>query len=244
MATLKTKARIILSSLLGKSFTSISIPNTPIISFDVFDTLIIRPGISIPSDVFDMLNPEDKNFKTRRIEAEKRARAESGEEDITLEEIYKVLMPTAPDEELKQAMEREIEAELKVCRANPDALDFFNQVRESGKCIIIISDMYLNSHTIRTILTHCGYDISSVPVYVSSEYAKTKRTGSLFKTVLSLESVESGEVLHIGDNLRSDVIRPKLVAPQDIIHIGDNLRSDWFRPKLMGMKAILIRTRH
>ena len=52
------------------------------------------------------------------------------------------------------------------------------------------------------------------------------------------------EVLHIGDNFRSNVIRPKLIAPHDIIHIGDNWRSDWFRLKLMGMKAILIRTRH
>ena len=221
MGTLKTKARIILSNLLGKSFNTIPIPTTPIISFDVFDTLIIR-DVPFPTDVFDMLNPEDKNFKTRRIEAERIARTQSTKEDITLEEIYKVLMPAASDEELRQAMEREINTELKACKANKPALDFFNSVRESGKRIIIISDMYLKSDTVRLILQNCGYNLDGVNVYISSEYAKTKRTGSLFKTVLSLE----------------------YITPHDIIHIGDNWRSDWFRPSMVGMKAILIRTRH
>ena len=88
--------------------------------------------------------------------------------------------------------------------------------------------MYLNSHTIQTILQNCGYEISGVDgvdgvnLYVSSEYAKTKRTGSLFKTVLSIE----------------------YVASHDIIHIGDNWRSDWFRPRMMGMKSVLIAPMH
>ena len=56
--------------------------------------------------------------------------------------------------------------------------------------------------------------------YVSSEYALTKRTGKLFKKVLELESVKSKEVLHL----------------------GDNLRSDWFRLKLIGVKAILVKS--
>ena len=57
-------------------------------------------------------------------------------------------------------------------------------------------------------------------VYVSSEYALTKSTGKLFKKVLEIEGVKANEVLHL----------------------GDNLRSDWFRPKLIGMKTILVRT--
>ena len=219
MATLKTKVRLILSNLLGHSFTSISIPrDVKIISFDVFDTLIIR-DVLFPTDVFNNLSL-DPTFKSKRIEAEKRARAESGKEDITLEEIYKVLMPTASDEELRVAIEREINAELKACKANKPALDFFNKVRESGKRIIIISDMYLDCSTISTLLQNCGYNLNGVNVYVSSEYALTKRTGNLFKKVLELERVKSNEVLHI----------------------GDNLRSDWFRPKLIGMKAILVKT--
>lgn len=86
--------------------------------------------------------------------------------------------------------------------------------------MIIISDMYLDCSTIFTLLQNCGYNLDGVNVYISSEYALTKRTGKLFKKVLELESVKSNEVLHL----------------------GDNLRSDWFRPKLIGMKAILVKS--
>lgn len=216
MATLKTKARLLLSSLLGRSFSSIN-PNTPIISFDIFDTLIIRPTLAVPSDLFDKLSTTP-GFKSARIEAERIARTQSTKEDITLEEIYKVLMPTASDEELKEAMEREIEAELTLCKPNPDALTFFNACKESGKRIISISDMYLSRSTIETILRNGGYDLTNVHVYVSSEYALTKRSGNLFKKVLELESV----------------------SPNEALHLGDNLRSDWFRPKLIGMKSVLV----
>lgn len=68
------------------------------------------------------------------------------------------------------------------------------------------------------MLQNCGYNLDGVNGYVSSEYALTKRTGNLFKKVLEIEGVKANEVLHI----------------------GDNLRSDWFRPKLMGMKSVLI----
>ncbi len=219
MGTLKTKARILISTILGKYFQSIPIPTTPIISFDVFDTLIVRSTLAVPSDLFDNLSP-NPTFKDRRIEAEKRARAESGKEDITLEEIYEKLYSNP--RERQEAMEREINAELKACKANPDALAFFNRCKEVGKRIIIISDMYLNSHTIQTILTNCGYDLTTVPIYVSSEYSLTKRTGNLFKKVLEIERVRANEVLHL----------------------GDNPRSDYLRPKLIGMKAVVVETPH
>ena len=73
---------------------------------------------------------------------------------------------------------------------------------------------------ISSILKSCGYNLDGVNVYVSSEYALTKRTGKLFKKVLELEGVKANEVLHL----------------------GDNWRSDWFRPTLIGMKAILVKT--
>ena len=61
------------------------------------------------------------------------------------------------------------------------------------------------------------HKLDGVNVYVSSEYALTKRTGKLFKKVLELESVSPNEVLHIGDNLRSDVIRPRLIGMKSVL---------------------------
>ena len=84
-------------------------------------------------------------------------------------------------------MDLEISTELSVCKANPEALKFFNTVKKAGKAgkrVVIISDMYLSASTISTILISCGYDLTGVNVYVSSEYGKTKRSGNLFREVL------------------------------------------------------------
>ena len=69
--------------------------------------------------------------------------------------------------------------------------------------------MYLDRATIESILQNCGYDLTGVNVYVSSEYGKTKRSETLFKEVMKTEWVEGRDVLHIGDNLISDFLRPR-----------------------------------
>ena len=81
--TLKTRLRIILTKLLGKDFSSPSLTrlvrDSQVISFDVFDTL---------SDLFNHIHPEDPTFKSRCIEAERKARMLSPLEDVKLESIY------------------------------------------------------------------------------------------------------------------------------------------------------------
>lgn len=226
MSGIKTRARLLATSLLGRDFNSSKIStlvsDASIISFDVFDTLILRPGIAVPSDLFNLLST-DQSFKAARIEAEHFARDEGksrGLEDITLLDIYKHQYPS--DECARQeGMRLEISTELDVCKANPAALDFFNTVKRSGKRVIIVSDMYLSAETISTILTNNGFDLSGVNVYVSSEYGLTKRSGNLFKTVLNREKVQKGregEILHIGDNLISDYINPRRCGMKSFLY--------------------------
>ena len=220
--TLKARLRIILAKLLGKDFLSPSLTrlvrDSQVISFDVFDTLIIRPGLKTPSDLFNLIHPEDPTFKSRRIEAERQARKLSPLEDIKLETIYELLYESP--RERQEAMDLEISTELSVCKANPEALKFFNTVKKAGKRVVIISDMYLSASTISTILTSCGYDLTGVNVYVSSEYGKTKRSGNLFREVLK--------------NLRVDSVEGK-----HVLHIGDNYISDYLMPRKCGMKGLL-----
>ena len=227
MGRLKTRIRIALTFLLSRPFTHITdsiVRDCEIVSFDVFDTLILRPGIAVPSDIFNLLHPEDSSFKAKRIQAEREARSSSPLEDVKLFDIYKILYPYDKDENTPEKqheeMSLEISTELKLCKANSEALKFFNTVREAGKRVIITSDMYLSAATIKTILTENGFDLKGIPVYVSSEYGKTKRSGSLFKEVLKREQVKNGEEGHV-------------------LHIGDNLISDYLMPKRAGMKSFL-----
>ena len=78
--------------------------------------------------------------------------------------------------------------------------------------------MYLSCKTIETILTNSGFDLTGVPVYVSSTYGLTKRSGNLFKKVLQEERIEN---------------------PAKVLHIGDNFISDYFMPRRIGMKSFL-----
>ena len=222
MGALKTRLRILLTRIFGKDFSNPSltklIKNTTVVSFDVFDTLIVRPGLKTPSDLFALLHPEDSTFKPRRIEAERKARKQSSLEDITLSDIYKLLY--AEECERQEAVQLEISTELSVCKANPEALEFFNTVRKDGKRVVITSDMYLDRSTIENILTNNGFDLEGVNVCVSSEYGKTKRTSNLFKTVMREEGMEGreGEVLHIGDHYISDYLNPRKVGMKSFLY--------------------------
>ena len=228
--TFKTRIRLILSKVLGKDFSHIPnslVRDSRIISFDVFDTLIIRPGLKTPSDLFDLIHPEDPTFKARRLEAVGISRLEAeakGLEDRTLTDIYKHL----PEYDEKD----EINAELSVCKANPEALKFFNTVKKAGKAgkdskdgkagkrVVIISDMYLDRPTIENILTNSGFELEGVNVYVSSEYGLTKRSGNLFKKVLREEGMvgREGEVLHIGDHFISDYLNPRKCGMKSFLY--------------------------
>ena len=232
---IKTRIRLILTSLLGKDFSYLQsqrlkvLENVDIISFDVFDTLILRPEVSIPSDVFSLIYPQDGYFKARRIEAERVARSkalEQGREDISLCEIYKALYPTHSDSELEEAMALEINTELRVCNVNPEALALFRSIQNGKygkKHVIITSDMYLSRDVIFTILTSSGFDLEGVDIFISSEYGLTKRSGSLFKKVMELEPIEPKCVLHIGDNLISDYLKPRKCGMRSFLYSAQNL---------------------
>ncbi len=145
--------------LIGKTITDISSclrSEDVIISFDVFDTLIIRK-VKCPTDIFDGLDGRD-DFKQRRIYAEHRARVVAKNEEITIREIYEQLFPDDPVL-LEKVMAKEIKKEVEVCTANEAALSLFNNLLKQGKQIILISDMYLSEKVIKEILTNCGYDI-------------------------------------------------------------------------------------
>lgn len=77
--------------------------------------------------------------------------------------------------------------------------------------------MYLPLSTIKQILEKNGYtEIDKI--YLSCEEMKTKSTGNLYKQVLKEEKVDSKEIIHIGDNYKSDYEMAK----------NENIKSIYF----------------
>lgn len=205
---------------------------TKYVSFDVFDTLVIRPTIE-PTDVFnilgDYINSKRKNsyyidFRALRIDAEKRARTEVfsrmlAPEDIGIEAIYKKLEIMLPmsQRELADLMNKEVAIEKEVCRYRLIGKYLYEIASDIGKKIICISDMYLHGKDISEILAGCGYQ-NITKVFSSADVLLTKNSGNLYKHVISQLKIKPSEIVHIGDNYYSDVCMAQKAGLQ-VIHL-------------------------
>ena len=187
------------------------------ISFDVFDTVIMRPLYN-PADLFELMDSYFKDiyacniqFKQLRIDSEKYCRQEFGRlrpgyQDITLTEIYEFMSKkyNIPYEIAMNLMAEEVRLELEFCTVRNAGKELYEVAVASGKKVIFISDMYLEEEILEKILKKNGYK-QYEKLFVSSKYRLVKSTGDLFKTAMKECCINKGNVIHIGDNWKSDV---------------------------------------
>lgn len=177
-----------------------------VISFDIFDTLILRP-LDQPADVFYFIGEKlgISNFKNIRVWAEWDARVKSkeryGHTEIGLEDIWNNLTEDVGNM-ADEGMQIEIDTELGFCYANPFMLQVWNELRKLGKDIIVVSDMYLPEKVLARMLDKNGYT-GYKKLYVSCEYKKNKASGSLYRLVK--KEWQGKHIIHVGDNPHSDV---------------------------------------
>ncbi len=192
-----------------------------VISFDIFDTLLLRPTrtendkFGLLDKIFYEMNGAGVSFVKVRKMAERilRRRIISGEiqkEDICINEIYEVM-----ENELRIAsevtgkmMQKELELEGELCFQRESGRKLYDAALSSGKKVIFTSDMYLRYEDIEELLEkngYTGYD----RLFVSSNTETRKMTGNLYRTVLSELGISEGELLHIGDNKKADIEIPE-----------------------------------
>ena len=176
-----------------------------IISFDIFDTLVMR-RVYVNKDVFrkmaQQLDPVwGIDFFTARTQAEV---ALSRETYPYIEAIYADVSRRCPclkgQETALIADELALERELIVPRK--DVVAIFEHAKQMGKMVNIVSDMYFDQDTICSILDNVGitgYD----KLLVSSEYQSSKPQ-HLFEKYLA--ELPSGCCLHIGDSWECDIL--------------------------------------
>lgn len=197
--------------LLNEDVIFKKIDGSDVVSFDVFDTLVERI-VSDPHDVFRIAERVLRDegvycgeFAMQRVTAEKKAREQCQYEEITLDEIYEVLFDGL-NVDVKAIKEVELRVEETCIRTRPLGKKIFDYARSQNKKIIIVSDFYHGKKWIEKILAQCCYS-GIEKVYVSSEYRATKHSGKLFTTVRDDYSASLGSILHVGDNLHSDILQ-------------------------------------
>ncbi len=182
-----------------------------VVSFDVFDTLLLRP-FDDPKSVFYLVGEalHCPSFTRYRVLAEKQARKEAMEKtgfnEVTLEEIYQKLSRYVAFD-IHRAMELEQQTELALLQANPYMMQVYQMAVELGKTIIAVTDMYLPGAVIREALEKNGYT-QIQRVFLSQECGFSKRSGRLFPYVRE-QMGQDKRYLHMGDNYAADLVQAK-----------------------------------
>lgn len=173
------------------------------ISFDLFDTLIMRNVIS-PLDIFDILQ---RNLAEEGIVLEsfrKKRRTFELEASGNIHNIYdKIAVELQMShEEADHIKQLEIQCEKDHLKFREDVMKCFYYALKSGKKVSIVSDMYLTHIILREILQYLGVS-AEVNIFVSCDYGRNKRNGLFYDYK---GRVSCNRYLHIGDNYEADVV--------------------------------------
>ncbi len=210
-----------------------------VVSFDIFDTLILRP-FAKPADLFMLVGKRLKKVQFHRIrtDAEKLLREiafqTNGNREVTIDDIYAYIEErTGIPKEL--GIQTEFQTEMDFCFANPYMKRVFDILKAQGKTVIIVSDMYFPHDMMEKLLHKVGYkDFDKL--YVSCDYSCSKRSESLYRYVM--QDFEGKSIIHVGDNVASDINAATNVGLathyyKNVHAIGNPYRADGMS-ELMG----------
>lgn len=241
------------SSLLEQHYVSmLKDPSITIVSFDIFDTLLLR-RTSSHREVFEQCgtSPEIKAFFDTsgafvqyRQAAEKSARQRhSTKEEIIFEEIYDELPLT--NDQKRGFQELELLSEEKALLPNPQTDRWIKMAHDAGKKVILISDMYLTTQQIIRIgLSKLRYNHLISHIFVSSECGYKKATGNLFNHVRDTLGFDFSQQFHIGDNIRSDIQIPHTFGIKTLHYGLDNSSQNALEHESLYTKTPLTEGHH
>ena len=187
------------------------------ISFDIFDTLILRPFYE-PGQVLSLLDYPyaemtggGASFSRIRKAAEdevrqKEAKRVPGKQDVTLTDIYDYISDrySIRKSVCRRLMEEECRLEIRFSYTRNAGKALFDFAKAIGKKVILVTDMYLERDTIIDILDHNGIT-DYEKLFISCEEGRLKYDGGLFKAVIQKLNCSGKDILHIGDTWGSDI---------------------------------------
>lgn len=216
-------SKVNLDSVVARGKRMIDDPDVKVVSFDVFDTLVVRLSYR-PQDVFRLAldgiaGVDQGSILAKRLVAENELR-QNGHQYPCINDIWQHVGAACrlTDIMVEALMMREIHMERMLTVARIPILELYQYAVQSGKRVIAVSDMYLPQRVLKELLWESGYT-ELAEIYVSCDCRCAKSDGKLFDYVLSHEAVAS---------------------PHEIVHIGDNPGSDWLRARRKGMPCLCI----
>lgn len=196
-----------------------SLPSTvKALSLDCFDTIVWR-SVGQPVDVFFALQ-DAPSWRRHGVKAHHRSKAESrararkvllgGVSEVSIDEIYKELLPDISEEERAECIEEELAEEVRHSFIFAPTLELIRKARQKGLRVIVVSDTYLGKQQLKWLLTSLmdSDELEPVHVYCSSEYGVSK-AGGIWPHVMRAERLQSHQLAHLGDNEVADGVSPR-----------------------------------
>jgi FMN phosphatase YigB (HAD superfamily) len=211
-----------------------------VVGFDLFNTLLLRTvdgewlKTAVAYGLHERLRkllsparlPSVAEVRRRRLELEMEIAGErvarGDDNEVDFEELMirwaGAWIPRDPYRRQLAGEVRKLELSLerKALRASPGARELLLELRQRGKRVIFVSDMYLSAPVLGELLDHCGLGGLFDAGYASIGHGRRKATGRLFSTVLELEKLQPGNLLFVGDDANSDVRQPGLLGIQSV----------------------------
>lgn len=186
------------------------IAKADVISFDLFDTLVMRQTL-LPDDVIKYIDCKLQNqgifiedFYRKRLASEKELSRYTAP---TLTEIYHYMFETFDDcgqrwnVTAEQLADLEWNMDLELIVPREEVCDILKETVANGKRAYIVSDTYYSRQQLAEILKQCGI-VECTDILASSDY-RTGKTQNLFSI---LKERENGKkILHIGDDIVADI---------------------------------------
>lgn len=196
-----------------KSMTKVEleekIRDAEVVSFDLFDTLVMRRTL-YSDDMAEYMDCrlQEKgiyidDFCRKRLAAEKEL---SGNRAPTLVEIYQNVLDrsganAASDITAKRLADLEWSIDFSLLVPREDVCEIFRETAVAGKKLYVVSDTYYGKNQLVQLLERCGIR-EYTDILSSSDYGTGKMQG-LFGILRDRE--QSERFLHIGDDPAADI---------------------------------------
>lgn len=200
-------------------------PSVKVLSFDVFDTLLIR---LVPSDqvtricvktlcerfhkeTFHQLSfPEILDHRIRFKQNMEGQSAFHDSEWTISQWLKKLAHDSSVNAEILKdiGLQSEIYAETLCLKKASDSDTALSIAKERGLIAIATSDTWIDQDLLQKLLEKFGLRFEHI--FSSGTIGQSKRKGTIFKTIEKQLGFEPKSFLHVGDDLKADFLLPRL----------------------------------
>lgn len=204
-------------------------PTVDTVTFDLFDTLLIRRihdpdlvKLPVARFIADMAQEKGLDWSQQRVQKrrdtiEQRQRLETGAKfddheacyPHYMQEMLSEIFGEEGDEALfDRVADYEMAMENSMLVPRGELIDWLRELRQQGKKIFIVSDIYLPAIYLKKFVAHAGFLDLVDDVVSSADTFLAKASGKAFPLLQKQYDLDPTRWLHVGDNPFSDGLRP------------------------------------